>query len=518
MSRAASEEVIPGRAAISVNDPGTDVPEGWTRVRLTDIARLESGHTPSRSHPEWWGGDVPWVSLPDAREHHGRVIHDTTQKTNELGLANSAARWLPKDTVCLSRTASVGYVFRLGRPMATSQDFVNWVCSPAIEPRFLMHALLAEGKHILNFGMGSTHTTIYFPAVLAFHITLAPLPEQHRIVEAVEALLEQVNRARERLDRVPLILKRFRQAVLAAACSGRLTEEWREAHLVEPAESVLLRMARNPDRERRYPGGHLVRTDLDLPEIPGTWAWTDLRFLADPSEALCYGVVQPGDEVTDGVPLVRSGDLHDLRGSIATLRLISRSIDAAYKRSRLLGGEILVTVVGANIGTSALAPRETNGFNIARAVAKIPVRDVDARYVLLWLRSSLAHRWMFGDAREVARPTLNIEQLESLPVPLPPVLEQAEIVRQVERLFALADALERRVNEATARADKLPQAILSKAFSGELVPTEADLARAEGRTYETAELLARLAGEGHAASIAVRPAPKNGRVPKRRAG
>src|SRR5262249_6522778 len=148
-----------------------------------------SGHTPSRKHPEYWGGEIPWISLPDARQHHGGVIDNTTQKTTKKGLANSAARLLPKDTVCLSRTASVGYVFRLGRPMATSQDFVNWVCSDALDPRFLMYALMAEGDHILNFGKGSTHTTIYFPEVLAFHVCIPPLTEQRRIVAKVEELL-----------------------------------------------------------------------------------------------------------------------------------------------------------------------------------------------------------------------------------------------------------------------------------------------------------------------------------------
>jgi type I restriction enzyme S subunit len=175
---------------------------------------------------------------------------------------------------------------------------------------------------------------------------------------------------------------------------------------------------------------------------------------------------------------------------------VTRDIDASYARSRLRGGEVLVTVVGANVGVAAIAPPSTRGFNIARAVAKLPIREVEGRYVLLWLQSSLAYRWMFGDTREVARPTLNIEQLESLPVPLPPLEEQAEIVRQVESLFALAGNIERRVQAATARASHLPQAILSNAFSGELVPTEADLARAEGRMYETAEeLLARVRGE-----------------------
>jgi type I restriction enzyme S subunit len=88
------------------------------------------------------------------------------------------------------------------------------------------------------------------------------------------------------------------------------------------------------------------------------------------------------------------------------------------------------------------------------------------------------------------------KRLRYVRLPIPPVVEQEEIVRRVDRLFALSDTIERRVEAATSRADKLPQAILSKAFSGELVPTEADLARAEGRTYETAaELLARVTAE-----------------------
>jgi type I restriction enzyme S subunit len=186
-----SEEIIPGQAAISVGDPGTPVPEGWQRVLLTAVARMESGHTPSRKHPEYWDGEVPWVGIADARIHHGQVIENTLQTVTEAGLANSAARWLPAQTVCLSRTASVGYVTILGRPMATSQDFVNWVCSEAVETRFLMYALLAEGDHLRDFGKGTTHTTIYFPEALAFHLDLPPLAEQRRIVARVEALMSE---------------------------------------------------------------------------------------------------------------------------------------------------------------------------------------------------------------------------------------------------------------------------------------------------------------------------------------
>jgi type I restriction enzyme, S subunit len=93
---------------------------GWSWVSLRRIARQETGHTPSRSHPEYWGGDIPWIGIRDAGDHHGRIMQNTLQTVTEEGLANSSARLLPEGTVCLSRTASVGYVTIMGRPMATS--------------------------------------------------------------------------------------------------------------------------------------------------------------------------------------------------------------------------------------------------------------------------------------------------------------------------------------------------------------------------------------------------------------
>jgi type I restriction enzyme, S subunit len=520
MSRAASDEVIPGRAAISVNDPGTEVPEGWTRVRLTDVARLESGHTPSRKHPEWWGGDIPWVSLPDAREHHGRVINDTTQKTNELGLANSAARWLPKDTVCLSRTASVGYVFRLGRPMATSQDFVNWVCSDALEPRFLMQGLLAEGKHILSFGMGTTHTTIYFPAVLAFHINLAPLPEQRRIVTHVEALLEQVNRAKARLDRVPLILKRFRQAVLAAACSGELTREWRELH----PDAVAPALPDPPDEVRRgrrganLSGNDALLVDDELPELPDPWAYTRIDRLAEPGTVITYGIVLPGPEVPGGVPYVRGQDVEDGVLRTDALRHTTKEIAAKHPRSSLRAGDVLLCII-RNLRV-AVVPKGLDGANITQGMVRIRTAPSVALrdFVALYLMSPLAQGWMKRRYFGMDMPRINVEDARAIPVALPPLGEQAEIVRQVQKLFALADVIERRVKAAAARADTLPKAILAKAFSGDLVPTEADLARTEGRTYETAaDLLTRVRREAEKGG-ATETSKSNGRASKLRAG
>lgn len=223
--RKAAKRVIPGIAALSVNDPGIPTPAGWSWVPLTRVARQETGHTPSRSHPEWWGGDVPWIGIKDAHTHHGTVIENTLQTTNTEGLANSAARILPAGTVCLSRTASVGYVVIMGRPMATSQDFVTWSCTEAMFPKFLMYALMAEGDDIRRFGKGSTHTTIYFPEVRALHICLAPFEEQQMIVEVIETAFARVDKIAAEVRRATDLLDRLEQATLGKAFRGDLMTE-----------------------------------------------------------------------------------------------------------------------------------------------------------------------------------------------------------------------------------------------------------------------------------------------------
>jgi type I restriction enzyme S subunit len=190
--RNATAAVIPGRCALSVGLPNLPAPEGWNWTPLSMVARLESGHTPSRRHPEYWGGSIPWIGIRDATGNHGRVLHETIEFTNELGIENSSARVLPKDTVCLSRTASVGYVVVMGRPMSTSQDFVNWICSDALNPHFLKYVLLAEREALLMFAVGSVHQTIYFPEAKAFHICMPDRAKQDAIVEVLGALDDKI--------------------------------------------------------------------------------------------------------------------------------------------------------------------------------------------------------------------------------------------------------------------------------------------------------------------------------------
>lgn len=476
--RRASEEEIPGRAALSVGNVGSAPPEGWVRTRLTDVARLESGHTPSRRHSEYWDGDVPWVGLRDARLHDGGEIHETLQTITNQGLANSAARWLPKGTVCLSRTASVGYVVVLGRPMATSQDFVNWVCSSALDHRFLKYALAAEGDHLREFGKGTTHTTIYFPAVLALHICLPPVAEQRRIVDRVEALLREVNAARSCLVKVPRVLRHFRQSVLAAACSGGLieptlaSEEW-------PSTSV----------------GDLL--------IDAKYGTSD----------------RCGDRTRGSVPVLRVPNIASGRLDLTSLKfaLPQRNWDALMLRD----GDILICRTNGSldlVGKAAIVANLPEAAAFASYLIRLRTNTqaLLPRFLHLFLLSPSGRAQITAEARTTAGQfNLNLDILRRLQLILPPVDAQVEIIRRVDDLFSLADTIERCVGMATGRADSLAQAILAKAFRGELVPTEAELARAEGRDYEHAEaLLGRIRSERAASA----PVPTGRRGLARRVG
>src|SRR3569832_381909 len=248
--RAAGVQVRPGRFGLSVGSPDREAPSGWQWVPIGRLAKLESGHTPSRGSPAYWDGGIPWIGIKDAREHHGRVINQTLQTVSEEGLANSAARLLPARTVCLSRTASVGYVTIMGASMATSQDFANWVCSPALLPEFLMYALLAEGDGLREFGEGSTHTTIYYPELKALHIALPPLEEQAVVVRLLEQRLRTVEGLAEKVSELRKSAASFDPAVLAKAFRGKLVPQDPKD---EPA-SVLLDRIRAMRATAEVPG------------------------------------------------------------------------------------------------------------------------------------------------------------------------------------------------------------------------------------------------------------------------
>ncbi|HBD7468585.1 TPA: restriction endonuclease subunit S [Legionella pneumophila] len=227
-----------GTSAINLNSPVTigleydDAPIGWEWKKLIDLAKLESGHTPRKSIPEYWtNGDIHWISLQDIRQAHGTIINNTKHKPTMLGIENSSARLLPRGTVCFSRDISVGYTTIMGTEMSTTQHFANWICGNSLNNRYLMYALMAAKDHLTISGQGTTVKTIYMPALKEFHILLPPLDEQILIVRQVEKLLSIADKIEEEIFSSKKNIELLSQSILNAAFTGKLTEKWREATL-----------------------------------------------------------------------------------------------------------------------------------------------------------------------------------------------------------------------------------------------------------------------------------------------
>lgn len=459
--RAATDNVIAGRYAISVGDADMSCPPGWTWQLLTDVAQLESGHTPSRNHPEWWGGAVPWIGIKDARPHHGKTIYETVECTNEDGLANSAARLLPAGTVCLSRTASVGYVVVMGKEMATSQDFVNWVCTEAVYPDFLKFLFIAEKESLLRFSKGTTHSTIYFPEVKAFRICLPPPNEQRRIVAKIEALQARSDAAKQALDAIPPLLEKFRQSVLAAAFRGDLTKAWREAHPdVEPASALLERI--RAERRRRWeeakPGKKYVEPsppDLSQgsPLLPSTWTVASVAEVSDCLDRMRRPVTRVDRRAGPYPYYGANGQVDSVASYIFDDDLVLVTEDETfYGRTKPIAyrvsGKCWVN----------------NHAHVLRAAAAVPTD---------YLCQSLMHYhvipWLSGTT---GRAKLTQGALSTLPLAIAPALEMTEVSLKVRDLFACADAVAESTAHHRESQIQLNQSILAKAFRGELVPQD----------------------------------------------
>lgn len=509
---------IPGRCALSVNDAGVPAPKGWAWVSLSKIARLESGHTPSRSKPEYWDGDIAWIGIKDASAHHGSVIDDTSQHVTQAGIDNSAARILPANTVCLSRTASIGYVVIMGRPMATSQDFVNWVCSPAIEPEFLKWILLAEGGDGLRkFGKGSTHTTIYFPEVEAFHACIAPLNEQRRIISKLDAIFEQTRAAKARLERLPNRFVQLKRSILAAAFRGDLTADWRAAHPeVEPASVLLDRLRADHRRgwedavraKGKTPSPAAYRPPTALgnephTDLPQSWAWASVDDVADLQLGQQRAPIHANAEKTH--PYVRAANI---KWDGLDLSDVKEMGFPDPERYRLRYGDVLLSEASGSaseVGKPAIWRDEIPGCCYQKTLLRARPRSADVTSE--WLHSAFLADALLGRFARMAPGVgilhLTADRMLGWPVPLAPIEEQRVLAQRLHSALHAVARLEGAVAHALHNIDRVEQATLARAFRGELVDQDPN-------DEPATDLLARI----HRAMVATDAPPgSQGRTP-----
>lgn len=454
-----------------MTDAGTDLPPGWTKVALGTVSSEPAQHVPAADET------FSYIDIGSI-DRAEKVIREPQRMLGKDAPSRARKKVAAGDTLVSMTRPNLNAVALVpdaldGQIASTGFD----VLRPAhgIDPRWLAYLVRTDEfvRAMSELVQGALYPAVRTKDVRGFVAPLAPAAEQTRIADQLDTLLARIQACQDRLEAVPALLKRFRQAVVSAGMSGELTADLREASAcTEPSES-------------------------------------ELQALCEADRVITYGVVKLGDESPHGTPCLRTSNVRWLRFENDGMKRIAPSLSAQYARTVLRGGEVLVNVRGT-LGGVAVATAEMKGWNVSREIAVVAIdkERASAEYVALWIASDESQRWLGAMKKGVAYVGINIEDLRMLPVRLPARDEQDEIVRRVHSCLKLADRIDARCAAAKEQARRLAPLTLDKAFRGELVPQDPN-------EEPATELLARIAAARSVPAGASQPRlPRVSRPPR----
>jgi len=456
------------------------LPAGWVRKTIGEIAKTSSGGTPSRGRANYYGGAIPWVKSGELGD---RVVYETAETITDLGLNSSSAKIFPKGTLCIALYgATVGKLGILGIDAATNQAVCGIFLPDSMDTRYVFRYLESKRRELVELGKGGAQPNISQEIVRQTQIPVSPLPEQRRIVAEIEKQFTRLEAGVAALRRVQANLHRYRAAVLKAACEGKLVpmeaasqksaaRGQKSAPNYETGEQLLQRILKQRrekwDGKRQYTEPAAPNTS-GLPKLPAGWCVASLEQLTSAVRPICYGILMPKENLTDGVLFVKVKDMKGDKIDIASLHRTSPEIAAKYVRASLRTGDLLLAIRGT-YGRVAEVPKELDGGNITQDTARLDVTSlVSRRYVATYLRNPDCQTYFKRVARGVAVKGVNIGDVRPTPVPLPPLAEQERIVAEVERRLSVVEELSALVENNLKRATRMRQAILQQAFEGKL--------------------------------------------------
>jgi type I restriction enzyme S subunit len=343
--------------------------------------------------------------------------------------------------------------------------------------------LRLSGKFIEVAQRSVNQSSINQKKLNEFKVLIPPTIEQERIVAKLDTLFAHLETAKAGLEKIPVLLKQFRQAVLTQAVTGKLTEEWRAGKELDPMKQLLEIIEKrkdNYDVECRFAVEKGLRKPtkqflFEIPKIdeikiklPKSWCQTNINFLAFVTKLAGFEYTEHFNLKEEGeVPVVRAQNVQMGRFEDKNRLYLSKEKSDFLVRSQLHGRELLMVFIGAGTGNVCLAPT-TERWHLAPNVAKIDCDGVNREYLFYYLQSNLGVENVLSRVKATAQPSLSMETIREIVVLLPDLKEQVEIVSRVEALFAKADAIEEKYKQLKEKIGNLPQAVLAKAFRGEI--------------------------------------------------
>jgi len=453
------------------------IPKEWCRAKLGEIAdQITKGTTPTTAGFQYLDSGVPFIKIENINQH-GIDLSTLPQFISEEAHKALLRSQFQEGDVLFSIAGTIGKTALVTQehiPANTNQA-VAIIRGTArfLDTKFLRQQLKQSAETIAKSNArGGAMNNISLGDLKEVDLSIPSFSEQQQIAAKLDELLTQADTLKTRLDAIPKILKRFRQSVLVAAMNGKLTEEWRaEANITK--YDIGSKLA--DERIKMWPGKRKYKPAISPGEIdssefidlPDSWLRATLDQITWSVKDGPHFSPQYQDK---GIPFISGGSIRPGKIDLSISKYISEELHQELStRCKPEYHDILYTK-GGTTGLAAVNTLRVD-FNVWVHVAVLKLISnnlVNPFFVQHALNSQNCYNQSQRYTHGVGNQDLGLTRMINIVLPVPPIEEQTEIVTQVEQLLTYADQIEQRVKDAQARVNHLTQAILAKAFRGEL--------------------------------------------------
>jgi type I restriction enzyme S subunit len=413
---------------MKLEDNLLELPTGWSITNIGNVTEVIMGQSPPSDTYNYEKNGLPFFQGKAEFTDLHPIIKKWCSEPNKIALP---------DDILVSVRAPVGAVnianveCCIGRGLSAIRYSE---CN-----KFLYYFFKFIEKKLDEKGTGTTFRAISGEVLKDFPLQIPPLNEQHRIVAKIETLFSELDKGIESFKTAREQLKIYRQALLKHAFSGKLTEQWRKNNAIN-----------------------------------GDWREAKLGSLLDFLTSGSRGWAQYYSKCGD--IFIRAQNLKYDYLDLSEKAYVSLPEHTEGLRTRVQIGDLLITITGANVTKSALVEHDLGVAYVSQHVALCrPTREILPKYLYWFVVAEADGRKQLSDAAYGAgKPGLNLENIRSVVIDVPCLLEQKAIVELIEEKLSVVDQLDQTITTALQQAEALRQSILKKAFSGQLVPQDAN--------------------------------------------